>query len=164
MEQVHTHARAHAFRHICTNTFSHTDLNLMTGICAAVYWHNPWLQCSLVKSCRAESLSDAHFLFSPIDYSFLLGRLGLKLTQSQTSTVITRKVCVCQLCMCGFLWVFLSLFPCNNIFKQNEQYVCIFKTKIYKCLWIKMCVCGQHFSVLSSPWRLSDMFDKWEKS
>lgn len=51
-----TNTGAHTLRCNCTNTntYLHSGLKPLTGIHAAVYWHKPWLQCSVVKSCRAD--------------------------------------------------------------------------------------------------------------
>lgn len=80
----------------------------MSGICAAPYWHNPWLQCTPVKSCRAESPSDAHFLFSPIDYSFLSWQISPEASSEPDKCAYNKQtqcvhvVCVC-VCYCGWL-------------------------------------------------------------
>ena len=97
-----------------------------------------------------------------ISYSFLLiihfflGRLALKLAQSQTSTVITRELCICVCCVCVGGWATFSLLhvmtykaKTYEYCKQN-RFICIAMTMIYKCLWIMMCVwAASSYSVIS---------------
>lgn len=56
---------------------------------------------------------------------FCLGRLALKLAPSQTSIVITSKLCtlwVCM-CMCGFLWAGVLLFSCLMLSHINKKQI-----------------------------------------
>lgn len=138
--QTHTCTQVNLYehRHILTCTLESND-----GICAVVYWHNPWFQCALVKSCRAASLSDTHFLFSPIDYSFLSWQISPKASSEPDKYGYNKLcvyVCVCVCCVCiGFSCFVLRHKAKTYLTKIGAYSMClvmttIIMTAIYKCL------------------------------
>lgn len=152
---------------------THTDFNPMAGICVAAYWHTPWLQRSLVKSCRAKSVSDAHFLFYSIDYSFLSWQISPE-ASPEPDKYSYNKQTLHSVSVYVYVWVFVGgciAFPLPYVITHKQKtdsskiaaYVGFVTTVIYKCLSCDVCV-GSFFPIPSSPWCLSDMFDKWEKS
>lgn len=77
----HSHTGAHTLRCNCTNTdtYLHSGLKPLTGIYAAVYWHKPWLQCSVIKSCRADRCLMLICSFFLLISHVFLGRLASKI-------------------------------------------------------------------------------------
>lgn len=113
-------------RHNLRSTHSHTRslkemftgrLESLTGICAALHWHNPLASVGLLSNHVASILGRMLISHAPrLIIHFCLGRLALKRSQSQRYDHNKHRervcvyVCVC-VCFCAQLsHFFLALF------------------------------------------------------